>query len=200
MNSKYIVFPGYGVVTKADDPEFSIITKNAYTEGDTLTVVSPDDSETVFDAKNVSEDGKTGRIKFEADGSEYLIRELSEDDGYWLSKYKTWLPMTAIKSLINSQAKDIENVDLNSPIESLEAYASDSSVYVVGLVYTNALGQWTRVGGDWVLTPTSDATFEGMISIPITPDKADDFIKLYDDNYVTVADTEQYEEAPAETE
>lgn len=194
MNSKRIIFPGYGVVTQTDNPEFSLAVKGVYLEGDTLTVVSPSGSETTFDTKNISEVRKTGRISFESDGSEYLIRELSEDDGYWLSQYKTWLPLAAIKSLINSQPESTENVDLNSPIESLVAYANDTSVYVLGLEYTNAAGVWARVGGDWVLVPTENSPFENMIAIPISKEQAPEFIELYDKNYVTVQDAEKYEE------
>lgn len=196
MDNKYLIFPTAGVLTKIGDGDFGVPIQKAYVVGDTLTTVNADGSETPYTAENVSEEGKTGRIVFRADDAEYRIRELREDDGYWMSKYKTLLPVSALQSLINQNSKD---TDMDTP-EILSAYATDESVYVIGLVYENDLGRWVRIDGDWSLMAEDDKTFMDKIAIEIDPERADDFIELYDKNYVTVTDTENYEVTSEETE
>jgi hypothetical protein len=196
MDSKYMIFPTMGVLTKIGDPEFGVPIQKAYVVGDTLTTVNDDGSETPYAAENVSEEGKTGRIIFRADNADYRIRELREDDGYWMSKYKTLLPVGALQLLINQKSKD---TDMDTS-EILSAYANDNSVYVIGLVYENDLGRWLRIDGDWSLMDEEDKTFMDSIAIEIDPERADDYIELYDKNYVTVTDTEDYEIASEETE
>jgi hypothetical protein len=196
MDSKYMIFPTMGVLTKIGDPEFGVPIQKAYVVGDTLTTVNDDGSETPYAAENVSEEGKTGRIIFRADNADYRIRELREDDGYWMSKYKTLLPVGALQLLINQKSKD---TDMDTS-EILSAYANDNSVYVIGLVYENDLGRWLRIDGDWSLMDEEDKTFMDSIAIEIDPERADDYIEMYDKNYVTVTDTEDYEIASEETE
>ena len=191
-----MIFPTMGVLTKIGDPEFGVPIQKAYVVGDTLTTVNDDGSETPYAAENVSEEGKTGRIIFRADNADYRIRELREDDGYWMSKYKTLLPVGALQLLINQKSKD---TDMDTS-EILSAYANDNSVYVIGLVYENDLGRWLRIDGDWSLMDEEDKTFMDSIAIEIDPERADDYIELYDKNYVTVTDTEDYEIASEETE
>ena len=191
-----MIFPTMGVLTKVGDPEFGVPIQKAYVVGDTLTTVNDDGSETPYAAENVSEEGKTGRIIFRADNADYRIRELREDDGYWMSKYKTLLPVGALQLLINQKSKD---TDMDTS-EILSAYANDNSVYVIGLVYENDLGRWLRIDGDWSLMDEEDKTFMDSIAIEIDPERADDYIELYDKNYVTVTDTEDYEIASEETE
>ena len=191
-----MIFPTMGVLTKIGDPEFGVPIQKAYVVGDTLTTVNDDGSETPYAAENVSEEGKTGRIIFRADNADYRIRELREDDGYWMSKYKTLLPVGALQLLINQKSKD---TDMDTS-EILSAYANDNSVYVIGLVYENDLGRWLRIDGDWSLMDEEDKTFMDSIAIEIDPERADDYIEMYDKNYVTVTDTEDYEIASEETE
>jgi hypothetical protein len=202
MDNKYLIFPSYGVLTETGSPDFGIPIQSAYTVGDTLTTVNADGSETPYETENVSEEGKTGRIVFKANDTEYRIRELREDDGYWMSKYKTLLPISALELLIKPQSKDI-GMDITSPedtVERLTAYATDSSVYVIGLVYENALGRWVRIDGDWSLMAEDDKSFFDAIVIDIDPDRGDEYIEMFDKNYVTVTDTENYEIPTEETE
>lgn len=77
--------------------------------------------------------------------------------------------------------------------ETLEARAANDSAYIVGLLYNNDSGTWSRIDGDWVLLAPEDEAYEDTVVIEIDPDKASDFIKMYDDNYITVTDAEQYE-------
>ena len=202
MENKYLIFPSYGVLTEIGSPDFGIPIQSAYTVGDTITTVNADGTETPYDAENVSEERKTGRIVFKANDTEYRIRELREDDGYWMSKYKTLLPISALELLIKPQSKDT-GMDITTPedvTESITAYASDSSVYVLGLIYENTLGRWLRVDGDWSLMAEDDMTFLDAIVIEIDPDRADEYIDMYDNNYVTITDTENYEVPTEETE
>lgn len=77
--------------------------------------------------------------------------------------------------------------------ETLAAYSLDDSAYVLGVLYSDDMGRWMRVDGDWVLLSRTDNTYNDMIVTPIAPDKAADFLDLYDNNYVSVQDLDQYE-------
>ena len=85
-----------------------------------------------------------------------------------------------------------------NPDETLDAYATADSPYLVGLVYTNAVGRWSRVDGDWVLLASDDDTFNDMDVFEIDPDRGQEFIDQYDSNFVSVTDAEQYESAESE--
>jgi len=202
MANKYIIFPGMGALTVSDGSKVATPIQSAFTEGDKLTVVLADNTERVFTPTSVSEERKTGRIIFSVDNVNYRIRELSEDDGYWMSKYKTFLPVTALRSIIKTKSKeqDVENTINAEMAETMTAYATDDSVYIVGLVYANENGRWSRIGGDWMMMAEGSNPFMDLISIEIDQNRADEFIKIYDENYVTVTDAETYEEPTAETE
>lgn len=202
MANKYIIFPGMGALTVSDGSKSADAIQGAFTEGDKLTVVLADNTERVFTPTSVSEERKTGRIIFSVDNVNYRIRELSEDDGYWMSKYKTFLPVAALRSIIKAKSKEqnVDNTINENMAESLTAYATDESVYIVGLVYAGETGRWSRIGGDWMMMAEGSNPFMDLISIEIDQNRADEFIKLYDENYVTVTDAETYEEPTAETE
>lgn len=202
MANKYIIFPGMGALTVSDGSKVATPIQSAFTEGDKLTVVLADNTERVFTPTSVSEERKTGRIIFSVDNVNYRIRELSEDDGYWMSKYKTFLPVTALRSIIKAKSKEqnVENTINAEMAETMTAYATDDSVYIVGLVYANENGRWSRIGGDWMMMAEGSNPFMDLISIEIDQNRADEFIKIYDENYVTVTDAETYEEPTAETE
>jgi len=198
-------FPGQGVLTRTDDPEFALPVREAWSIPGALRVSHPVVGDVEYKTGDVSIDGTTGRIAFTTDGAPYGIRELREDDGSWLSAYKTLLPLSALESLVGrvGSGETVANPedDLNTPDETLDAYATDDSPYVVGVLYTNNAGRWARQGGDWVLLGANDTTFESdedtdFQVIPIDPDKADQFLNDYDQNYISVDDVSKYELQP----
>lgn len=191
MSSKlYPVFPGLGVVTEKGNPDSArlILAAGAAVDQSSLEIVNDTGKTEKHETDSITVDPSTARLEFESDGKTFRVREPRENDGAWLSKYKISLPLDAIRAFA------IRGVSMN-PEETLDAYATDDSPYIVGLVYTNGVGRWTRVDGDWVLLASDDDTFDDMNVFEIDPERADEFLTLYDDNYVSVTDAEQYESA-----
>lgn len=188
----------YGVLNKDDDLLFAEAVNDQIVTDYSVTLVKPGGEQIDFiQPTRISRDRATGRLSFESGGDSYTVRELREDDGQWISKYKTWLPIAALQTLINGDTVE----DLSQVEESIDAFALDDSPYVLGVVYTNNAGRWVRLNGDWVLLAPEDTTYSGMGVINIDPERADEFLALYDDNFVTVQDAEAFEaEASADAE
>lgn len=203
-------FPGHGVLTRDDDPSYSEGVVRADSTAEGLVVRHPRLASVTYPTDNLTIDQKTGRLSFISSAAPYGIRELREDDGEWLSKFKTYLPLTALHGLIGSdsgdEVADLSTDDLTAPDETLDAFATDGSPYIVGIVYTNTAGRWSREGGDWVLLGGDDDTFssdnDDLSVISIDPERADDFLNMYDQNYVTVTDAERFEapDSPQDSE
>jgi hypothetical protein len=155
--------------------------------GDTLTITDTNGEATEFPTSNITVDDRTARIEFVSGDTTYRIRELRETDGSWLSIMRVDLPTEALRAFSSGG-------NMN-PDETVDAYALEDSAYIVGLVYSNAVGRWSRVDGDWILLAPGDKTYDGMSVFTIDPDRAQAYISLFDKNHVTITDTEQYESA-----
>lgn len=131
---------------------------------------------------------RSGTMYFRSKGVEYTVRELRDNDGIWLSKYGILLPEDALSALIEIGGQ----VDLN---EQLVAVATDDSPYVVGLLYRNANGTYARQDGQWVKVAENDHTYDSMVPMHIDPSRSKDFVVLYDENYVSVSDAQEFEAA-----
>jgi len=143
-----------------------------------------------------------GRIDFEAYGASYVIREFHEEDGQWMSDYQISLPTQALEQLVIQRKETHPMIaDPNTePEETLDAIAFDDSVYVVGLLYRNRMGTWARISGFWTLLAPDESAYDDGVVFPIDPDKANDYIELYDKNYVTISDTYKYQVPPEDEE
>jgi hypothetical protein len=81
--------------------------------------------------------------------------------------------------------------------ETLHAVVFEGNMAVVGLLYNNDKGQWARVGGEWLLLTDEDADFEDdTIAIEISEDKADEFIDLFDKEFLLANEIEEYTAQP----
>lgn len=181
------VYPGVGALTRANDTTYARATRAAFSFDDGITISFADGTEEVFTSADVSVGKNTGRITFTAGDAQYRIRELRETDGLWLSKYKMPLPVEVLEQL-TAEGETVE--------ETLQAYALDDSAYILGVVYTSALGRWSRIEGDWVLLSPTDETFSDMIVLDLDADQSTQFLDLYDRNFVTVTDAEKFEVTP----
>lgn len=195
----YPAFPSNGVLYRSDDPLYAQAVVRADAVEGGLDIYTPGASPVNYPSDDVSVDGNTGRLNFTSTGTPFGIRELREDDGSWLSRYKTLLPLPALGSLIGrvGDSGTMVTAGPTDPRETLDAFTTEDSPYVVGVLYTNTAGRWSREGGDWVPVSPDDPTFStgdsDLIVTPIDPDKADQFLNLFDQNYVTVSDAERFE-------
>jgi hypothetical protein len=174
--------------------------------GDDMVAYHPDRSDTLYplQREDLTVEQNTGRIRFSVNNTNYMVREFRESDGRYVSEYRTSLPTEALEKLMFSQMEGnrVANTGtaptMDISPERLAAYAMDDSAYVLGLVYSVAGDRWVRIDDDWILMSPDDDTFSDMVVINIDPVKADDFIKLYDRNFVTVTTASKYEDTPPE--
>lgn len=187
----YPIFPGVGVLSKTDDPTSArLVSHVSSTSNPEKIIVLNDVGMTEeFPAESITVDPENGKLRFVSDGTTYTVRIPRETDGVWLSKYRTDIPFAAFRAFA-AQGENKVN-----PEETLEAYATDDSPYIVGLVYGNTMGRWARIDEDWVLISPTDTTYDDLNAYQIDSDRADEFISLYDSNYVSVTDAERYESA-----
>jgi len=195
------VYDRVGVLAKQGDPEYTTSIIGAYHDeaNKVVSVVLPDYTLVDLPTESITRNNNTGRLDFVSGDAAFCIREFREDDGKWLSQYKTLLPLDALESLATLEGEPVASRTRLSP-DRLTAYASDDSVYILGVSYTTTDGEWTRLNGEWVLADADDNTYENMIAISIAPLKGQEFLEFYDANYVSVTDAEKYELVEDESE
>lgn len=163
-----------------------------YDDEDAVLKVKFDDGKIEkFSVDSITQDQRTDRIVFVSDGTRYELRTLRDSDGLWASGVRTAVPVSSLEKIIRG----------DSPVEeSLTAYALDDSPYVVALVYSGGTGKYSRLNGDWAQLDPNDQTLVGDNIYPIEIDrgKSDEYVRLYDKNFVSVTDTEKYESADSE--
>lgn len=141
-------------------------------------------------------DAKLG-ASFEDANTIYAIRPIRESDGVWISHLETTLPgpvvAAAAEELPDAPEEGEAAVEVSSA-ETLRAVALDDSPYIVGLVLSTDSGEWFRTGATWLSLATEDTLYsaEGTSSFEIDPARGNEFIDLYDKNYVSVSDAEAF--------
>jgi hypothetical protein len=200
----YPVFPSAGAFIKYGEDKYAKAILGASVDGsgnqDGLTVYFSGWQSGTFPVglDELTIDENTGIIRFNAYDADYLIREFREEDGLWLSAYQTVLPVDALVNLTEGPLSNMDvSVDPNQE-ESMTAYATDDSGYVLGLVYNDSVASWLRTNGDWALLSDDDDTFDDMIAIPIDPTKADDFVNLFDTKHPSITEANTYSDLSEE--
>lgn len=195
MVSDRIIFPSMGVLLDpVGTPTATAIRWASYNQDSKVVKVKHSSGKIEqFEVTRVTQSPNTDRIEFVSNDVSYRIRELRDEDGIWLSQFATPLPSSVLEDYILKGDRMIQ--------ESLTAYALEDSPYVVGLVYIGTAGSYVRKDGDWLLLSPNDTTFtaSNMLGIDINPSKANEFIELYDANFVSVSDLDMYESAGSDS-
>lgn len=154
-----------------------------------LTVKTHLNEDEEFAVTRLTQSPRTDRIEFVSNDARYRIRDVREEDGIWLASHKTPLPIDVLERLIR-KGENVSN-------ESLIAYMLDDSPYVIAVKYESERGHYIRMDGTWILVSPTDTSLlaDNILSVGINPEKADEFIDLYDVNYVSVSDLSEYESA-----
>ena len=181
-----LIYARFGALTSKGQPPVAISAVYASEDLKKLVFEGNTDSDKVWAVNKLNIFPLSGTIYFRSKGAEYVVRELRDNDGLWLSKYGVSLPEEALGELIQIGGHVGSG-------EQFTAVATEESPYVVGLLYHNSGGTYSRQDGFWVQLAENDTTFDSMIPIGIDPEKANAFLKLYDKNYVSVSDAEAYE-------
>ena len=147
------------------------------------------DGVTEIPVLRIDQGGNSARLVLVTKKVKYNWRPLREADGAWISRLGVPVPVEALPGIATGDAMSTE---------TLSAYTSGDSPYVLGVVYETEDGLWSRNGGTFVGMANDDTTYADMDKIIIAPEKAKDFLDLYDKNYVAVSDALGYEAPDAE--
>jgi hypothetical protein len=127
-------------------------------------------------------------LAFEAEDKKWLIRSLREDDGMWISSCKVELPRTAMEQLIIGRSQPALNKFLDANIsqtipefESLYAYYSEKSKYVVAINYVSSYGSYSRSNFQWEPTDLDYDYYADLNTVVIEPDKSQKVVEMFDD-------------------
>jgi hypothetical protein len=69
--------------------------------------------------------------------------------------------------------------------ELLSVYTQEGSDRVVGLLYQNQFGAFTREGGRWTALTPRDARFEGLLVNDVLPEHAAEVLDVFDSGKAT---------------
>ena len=189
-----VVYPTEGVLLSSGEQNIREPIIGAYYDTNPdfegLYIVLPGGDVYYFDIEDVSLRPSAGGafISFSNNGSDYFVRPVIEDDGEWLSKYKTALPKDVLSKKIALDSHDalekFMSVDLGEPLpffEAIYAYFEDGFPNVVAVTYVSSFGTFLRSGAEWVVDDISADMYENWAVLEIDPEKANDFVSQFDE-------------------
>jgi hypothetical protein len=204
------------VVLKPKDgsePIVRVAMNAVVTNGDELITLDylANEEPTITISGEITNNKNTGIITFSDSTADYYIRPFRDEDGLWLSSLKTPLPVEALMQKIKwIQRNTMKIFDGTSSDalqeETLSAFTYPGSTTIVGLLYNDTVGRWLRISGEWMLVNDVDDSMilDDAVFATIDSEKADEFIKLFDENYLNINKIDEYtqsfetEEAPVE--
>lgn len=193
QESKKTIFAQPGVlVNTTGTPAPLGVTKVELVGKDKVVVTTAKDGVKTFSTELITASRNTDTIKFVSEDTGYLIRPTREADGIWLSSIHIELPVNVVDDIILRGDLTME--------EHLIAYTIDDAPYVIALVFAYGGLTWLRVDGEWVQRSSNDDSLDAdnIEGIIIDPLRAQEFIELYDENYVSISDASQFESATSD--
>lgn len=194
LNSETIA-PVYGRVGVLEFGETKVPIIGAYYDRDPnfsglYIITSSEVKYFEIDPENLQMVGLTGYASFFYQDTEYLIRELDQSDGLWMSKYKTELPIPVLQQMLItkssrmiSKLSNTELPDLPIEFEALYVYYRPDSDRVSAIIYMSSYGVFTRNGADWQDVNLNIPELQDLTTEDVDPEKAEELINLYDDNF-----------------
>lgn len=194
--TRRLLYPSAGIVERTDEIATPRLIEVAYlVDGNTVELVFPDKSKESLLVKEGSiEPYILGFTIFQTqDGGEYVVRPVDDLDGAWASKFKVALPPQAIPTLLRPNKETetpmpyLENED-----EALIALKSPETSSLVGVMYLNRTGAYTRLNGIWTAISPNHTAFDGMTPYNVKPETAQEFIDAFDNGASEFADVETF--------
>lgn len=152
-------------VFEVDDDDEDTPVHIGYTDGDHVHEITLADGE---ESITVAPDATTMTIRG-AEGRDYTVRRLVDEDGLWASGLQMNVPADALEDLYGG---DVEN-----PSESFWAALDPDTEQFRELIYTSPRGVYARSNGNWHRYPDEDESLDGLESITVTPRFLDVFDK-----------------------
>ena len=133
--------------------------------------------------------GLTGYAEFTYNGTPHLLRELDEEDGLWMSNYKTELPIPVLQQMIvtksRRQIEQLTGIEIPEGLPEFEAlyvYHEPKSDKVLAIIYMSSYGIFSRNDADWQDVNLRLPELQNLTTEDVDPLKANELINLYDDN------------------
>jgi len=194
-DAKQLLYAGVGILERTDEVsepfaiDYAILTKD-----DEVAVEYTDGSKESFPAKQGSIEPYTyGIVLFSTvDGGEYVIREVTDLDGSWISEYKIELPPVTLKDLLTKPEVDLQMPYLENENEKLIALKNPEDDSIISVMYLNPYGAYVRINESWVAISPADNSLEGTNPYNVKPETAQDFIDMFDKGDVSFEDSKDY--------
>lgn len=194
-DAKELLYAGVGILERTDEVsepfaiDYAILTKD-----DEVSVEYTDGTQESFPVKQGSiEPYAYGIVTFStSDGGEYVIREVTDLDGSWISQYKIELPPVTLKDLLTKPEVDLQMPYLENENEKLIALKNPEDDSIIGVMYLNQYGAFVRINETWVAVSPADGSMEGTNPYNVKPETAQEFIDLFDKGDVSYEDAKDY--------
>jgi hypothetical protein len=134
--------------------------------------------------------GLTGYVEFKSNGVPYLVRELDEEDGLWMSVYKTELPIPVLQQMLVTKGRSVisglTGIEIPQSLPEFEAmyvYYDKKSDRLSTIIYMGSYGAFSRSDADWHEANLSLPELQNLVTEEVDPAKANALINLYDENF-----------------
>lgn len=197
-NIQEILYLGLGILERTDEAsQPQPINMAAITNSGDLVVQYLDESQESFPVKQGSIEPYTyGIVLFSTDdGEDYVIREVTDLDGTWISKYKLELPLITMKDLLEKPEVDFQMPYLENENEKLIAIKSPDDDNILSVMYLNDYGAFARINEMWVSVSPADVSMSGMTPYNVKVDTAQDFLDKFDDGNLTYEESKDFLES-----
>lgn len=182
-DAKKVLYAGIGILERTDEPTEPLAISYAVEKEDgDIEVEYVDGSRESFPPKQGSLVSYTyGVVLFNTeDGEEYVIRQVSDLDGEWISELKIPLPVIALQYLLLKPEETIEMAYLADELEKLIALKSPDNDNIISMMYLNRYGAFVRINESWVSIAPVDSSLEGTVPFTVNADTAQEFVDMYD--------------------
>lgn len=194
-NAKKIFYAGLGVLERVDEPTAPLAIKYAVeTQDGNIEVEYVDETQESFPPKQGSIEQYTyGVVLFSTEaGEEYVIRQVTDLDGEWISQLKIPLPVVALQYLLIQPEETLKMAYLEDELEKLIALKSPESDDIISIMYLNRYGAFVRINESWISIAPIDTSLDGTVPFNVKADTAEEFITMYDSDALSYEQAQEY--------
>lgn len=146
-------------------------------------------------------------IRFDLNNVSYMLRNIMDEDGAWISDLKVELPVEALQSRVMYESTPALDKYLGTELgeqlpffESVFAYVADESKSIALLLYLSTAGAYSRENFEWKPIDLDESFLDNLLAIQLDDDKVASLVAKFDSNrgILTVSEVEQASSTPSE--
>lgn len=146
-------------------------------------------------------------IRFDLNNVSYMLRNIMDEDGAWISDLKVELPIEALQSRVMYESTPALDKYLGTELgeqlpffESVFAYVADESKSIALLLYLSTAGAYSRENFEWKPIDLDESFLDNLLAIQLDDDKVASLVAKFDSNrgILTVSEVEQASSTPSE--